>query len=317
MAIVGFFVIIWVERVFHSTSNPVASAMLLTGLIVAATVTGLVYTRESWCRYLCPLGRFATALAPASPLQLTAKRSVCASSCTTHACFKGTSSIPGCTVFHHPLEGKQAHRCKLCLDCLRSCPHGSARLQLRSPLIGLWRLDASATDITMFAIAVSLLAVALIAERAFAGLSNPVWFTTLCGAVILLGITIHATLLRAAAGDRRRETVIRVAATMMIVGWGALMTGQLSNIPALADTRIVAPDYPWLPTWFPLELNLLVACQLAVIVLSSLLAVVCLSQIRSRASTVMSRVRWAVVYLSLLAYVAGVLLLVLFEHGWF
>ncbi|MDX2437815.1 MAG: sigma 54-interacting transcriptional regulator, partial [Acidobacteriota bacterium] len=140
LAIVGFALIIWVERVFRSAENPVASGLLLLALVVAAVAGALLFRREVWCRHLCPLGRLATTLAPASPLQLTAKQRVCASTCTTHSCYKGTPEVSGCTVFHHPLEGKQAYRCKLCLDCLQTCPHHSAQVQIRAPLIAVWRL---------------------------------------------------------------------------------------------------------------------------------------------------------------------------------
>jgi len=126
IAILGFAAIVWVERVFDSLANPVSSGLLLVALITLAVAFGMLFKREVWCRHLCPLGRLGTALAPASPLQLTAKPSVCASSCTTHACYKGNEELGGCPVFHHPLEGKQAYRCKLCFTCLHTCPHHSA-----------------------------------------------------------------------------------------------------------------------------------------------------------------------------------------------
>ena len=142
LAILGFVLIVWSERAFRMTRNPRPSGIMLGSLVAAAVVFALFYRREVWCRHLCPLGRLAVALAPASPLQLTAQRSFCASSCQTHECYTGSASIPGCTVFHHPIESKKAHHCKLCLDCLHSCPHGSSRLQLRPPLAAIWRLDA-------------------------------------------------------------------------------------------------------------------------------------------------------------------------------
>ena len=196
LAIVGFALIIWVERVFNSAENPVASGILLISLVVAAVLGALLFRREVWCRYLCPLGRLATTLAPASPLQVTAKQRVCASTCTTHSCYKGTPEIPGCTVFHHPLEGKESYRCKLCLDCLKSCPHHSAQLQIRAPLIAVWRLDASATDLAMFSSAVTLLALGLVASTPFRGprptapLHDP-----LRPLALAAGIAIHHTVM--------------------------------------------------------------------------------------------------------------------------
>ncbi len=119
LTIVGFALIVWSERVFDSIANPVASGLLLVTLIVLAVVFGVLYKREIWCRHLCPLGRLGTVLAPASPLQLTAKQS-------------GLR-----LVVHHPrlLQGQyRAHR----LPGLPSPPRGQAGL----PLQALLRLPA-------------------------------------------------------------------------------------------------------------------------------------------------------------------------------
>ena len=52
-----------------------------------------------WCRHLCPLGRLGTALSPVAPLTVAARQSICASTCTTHDCYKGNEEVPGCTVY--------------------------------------------------------------------------------------------------------------------------------------------------------------------------------------------------------------------------
>ncbi len=117
-----------------------------------AVLFGMLYKREVWCRHLCPLGRLATSLAPASPLPVhrqTERLRIHRARPTS--CYKGTPEISGCPVFHHPLEGKQAYRCKLCFECLKACPHNSANLQIRPPLAATWRLDAGAKDLAMFA----------------------------------------------------------------------------------------------------------------------------------------------------------------------
>lgn len=58
------------------------------------------------------------ATSPVVPLTVAAKRSVCASTCTTHDCYKGNDTHPGCPVWHHPQLVSEAHRCKTCLTCL-------------------------------------------------------------------------------------------------------------------------------------------------------------------------------------------------------
>ncbi len=311
MAIVGFALIVWVERVFDSLANPIASGLLLVALVAAAVVFGLAYRREVWCRHLCPLGRLATTLAPAAPLQLTAKQRVCASSCTTHACYKGNPEIAGCTVFHHPLEGKQSYRCKLCLDCLHSCPHHSANLQVRPPLMAVWQLDSSARDLAMFAITVTLYALALVAARTFDVLSQPFHFTVLTILVLIAGVSLHHTVMALAATDRRVAIMIRLGMALMILGWAALMTSQLANVTLLDQARVTIIPPPWLPAWSAVDFSLLTALQVLTIVVGLTLALLSLGQVNFRGTSFWTRFGRRAAPLVFVAYAAAVIALLL------
>ena len=290
LAIVGFALIIWVERVFDSAENPIASGLLLASLMAAAVLGALLFRREVWCRHLCPLGRLATALAPASPLQLTAKPRVCASTCTTHSCYKGTPEISGCTVFHHPLEGKQAYRCKLCLDCLQSCPHHSAQVQIRAPLIAMWRLDSAAADLAMFAAAISILALGVVASRRFEILSQPLNFTILVALCLAAGIGLHHAVMAAAHTDRRKGQMVQLAMSVMILGWSALMVNQLANIVVLNHARIVLPPLAWLPSWIPTEVSLLLILQIGIVLMAVALALFSLGHVEFEGTTLWTRI---------------------------
>ena len=311
LSIVGFALIVWSERVFNSSENPVASGILLACLIGAAVIFALLYKREVWCRHLCPLGRLATTLAPAAPLQLTARQQVCASSCSTHDCYKGAQNIPGCTVFHHPLEGKSAYRCKMCLDCLQSCPHRSARLQIRSPLIAVWNVDTNAKDLAMFAIAVSLLALGFVAAHAVPALATPLGLTAMCGTAIVVGVALHHLILRLASTDERKTTAIRAALAMMILGWAALMTGQLANIPVIAKAHVGFASGLQLPHWLPEEISLLTILQVLVILVGTVLALFTLDQIPRYRSSRAARVGWLLAPVAFLGYAAAVVFLLL------
>jgi hypothetical protein len=309
MAIVGFALIIWVERVFMSAENPVASGLLLLSLVVAAVLGAMLFRREVWCRHLCPLGRLATSLAPASPIQLTAKQRVCASTCTTHSCYKGTPEISGCTVFHHPLEGKQAYRCKLCLDCLKSCPHHSANVQIRAPLIAMWRLDSTAADLAMFASAVSILALGVVASRRFEVLSQPLHFTILTILCLVAGISIHHLVMAVAHTDRRKGQMVQLAMTVMILGWAALMVNQLANIVVLNQAQIVIDTQPWFPAWVPTEISLLVILQIGTILMALALALFSLGHIEFEGTTLWTRIGRLLSPFLLLGYAAATIVL--------
>jgi polyferredoxin/CRP-like cAMP-binding protein len=311
LTILGFALIVWSERVFDSIANPVASGLLLVTLILLAVVFGVLYKREIWCRHLCPLGRLGTVLAPAAPLQLTAKQSVCASSCTTHACYKGNGELTGCPVYHHPLEGKQAYRCKLCFDCLHACPHNSANLQLRPPLMATWRLDGSAADLAMFAVTVTLLALAWVAARTFDVLQGPVRFTVLTILVLVAGVALHHVFMALAVSNRRTEIMIKIAMTMMILGWAALMTGQFANVAFFDQARVTIDPPSWFQAWPTIEFSLLTALQVLVMLVGLVLALISLSQVNFKGSTFWTRIGRRMVPVVFVAYSAVVLLLLL------
>lgn len=314
LTIVGFVAIVGSERVFHMTKNPIPSGVMLATLVAAAVFFGVIYRREVWCRHLCPLGRLAVALAPASPLQLTAQRSICVSSCQTHECYKGTLTIPGCTVYHHPLETAQAHHCKLCMDCLHSCPHGSVRIEARAPLRAIWNLDTNSSGVALFGYAVSLLALALLLPVRFPDCAKPVPFTIACLLSVLAGVGLRRAVGGLiGAGHRDAEGVTQVGFGLMILGWGVLMMSQLANIPVLAGSRIVLSRSELMLTWAPTGLAGLVVVQLMVLAATTAAALFTLRHIRLVAATsrdAPSMVRWRVVQLVFVVYAAVAVFLI-------
>ena len=157
--------IAWSEHVFHMTTHPRATGFLLIALISLAVFFALLFERETWCRYCCPLGNFAGLFSLAATLFVRSNSNVCSTKCTTHNCHKGSDQYAACPVFHHPLYARNAHICKLCFNCLKSCPHGSARLYLRPPLVRIWQqLDIGET-IGFFALVCFFLAPCLLASE--------------------------------------------------------------------------------------------------------------------------------------------------------
>lgn len=240
LAASGFFVILWVEVVFAMTERPRGTALLLLSLVVLSVLCCLFYRREVWCRHLCPLGQLGVALAPAAPLTVAAPRRVCQSTCTNHACFRGTVAVPGCTVFHHPQVSDQSHRCKLCLDCLQSCPHGAANLYLRPPLKSAWMLQEPPPSLAHFAIPVSLLCLLFLAAQRW----PPVTDTMRLGAagviVLIVGWLLSWQLPRLLGGLRTpaRELAQRASCALLVLGWGPLMAVQFAYMPWLASHQI-------------------------------------------------------------------------------
>jgi CRP-like cAMP-binding protein/polyferredoxin len=243
LPVAGFFAILWVEWVFHMKEVPVGSGILLSALILSSVLLCMLYEREVWCRHVCPLGRLAVVLAPAAPLSLAADRKLCASTCTTHECYRGAEDIPGCTVFHHPMNTSEAHHCKLCGDCLRSCPHTSTGLYLRPPLQGAWRLRPTGSYPSAFALTLLLLSPLFLAAQQGTALARPGVLTAAGIAAVICGLLIGWRLPHLLS--KRGENVYAappVAAAFAVLAWGPLMAVQFGNIPILANLRLSAGE---------------------------------------------------------------------------
>lgn len=310
LAPIGFYAIIWSELVFGMTTTPPASAIMLLCLVAASVLCCLVYSREVWCAFLCPLGRLATSVAPAAPIAVTADPQICTSTCETHDCYRGSGDVPGCSVYHHPQQALDAHRCKFCLDCLRSCPHDSATLRLRAPLRGAWRLGASATWMMPFALSVCLLTPLLLATQIGLGLNIFLVTSAIAlGAGLLAAKPLGGILVPEEHDDA--STPPRVAIGLLILGWGPLIAYQLGHVPLIADLQLTAIAGSPLESLLPPVVSVLHVFQVATILLAAAFAGFVLLQSRRRAHKVL-RARWAVLQLAVLAYVVGSLAIVVF-----
>jgi len=323
VATVGFFAIIALEIVFHMEQNPRASGLLLSGLILGSIAFCGLYSREVWCRYVCPLGALASGLAPAAPLEVSARPGLCSSSCTTHNCYKGSSSTAGCSVFHHPLNTAESHQCKLCFDCFKTCPHESTRILLRPPVVGLWRLSAASAGLAPFAVAVFMLTLVLLAAKSYPRLAEPTVLAVAgfgaIGAGALLYRYLPTLLLPASHNDVESQAypgvAVQVAFALLVLGWGPLMAYQIANIPTIASLRFGASSGSFWAQVLPAGgLSLEVLVQSLLIVFAAGLAVVALGGIvflARRRGVGISRVGWGALSVLCMLYV-GAALYVLF-----
>jgi len=284
--IAGFALVIWSEHAFHMTEQPRAAGYLLLALFAAAMASAVIWRRESWCRYLCPLGNLGAIFSLPAPLTVRSNPSVCATMCTTHECFKGSDTQPGCPVFHHPLYAYEAHTCKLCFQCLRVCPHGSARLYLRLPLQSVWAQPDIGRSLVPFALFLFFFAPAMLASQMGGG-----WAATLPGLSALALGALAATVvvsrglprLLAAGADPEPTLSTRVSFTLLVLAWGPAMAFQLGHIGLLGTVRLHAESGSLLARVLPAAgLSLLRIAQAAVVSAAGLFAGICLLGIQGR-----------------------------------
>jgi polyferredoxin len=244
IASAGFAGIIWIEQVFHMTSRPHATGYLLAALMGLAMFFAVVYQREVWCRYLCPLGMLGASLTAPAVLQVRANASVCGTNCKTHECFKGSASQAGCSVFHHPLYASDSHACKLCLNCITVCPHGSARLYLRMPFQAVWGQLGLSGALAPFSLSIFALSLVMLVYQETLWIGRPVTLSALAGLCVTVGYGLSAVLPKflVRGGEGGSETTGRIGFALMVLAWGPLMAYQLKNIPLFRGLTLELSD---------------------------------------------------------------------------
>jgi len=132
-----FIAITWSDHVFGIVESPRGSGYLLGLIVTAVVVTGVIFERRAWCRYLCFLGGLSGNYSRSSALELRATPEICAT-CKTQSCYKGNGKTPGCPVFEFPRMMQTSSNCNLCANCIKTCPNDSIRLTPRTPTKELW-----------------------------------------------------------------------------------------------------------------------------------------------------------------------------------
>ena len=307
---IGFLLILWIEHVFHMISNPTATSLFLGSLILLAALFAVIYERETWCRYLCPLGNLGAIYSLPATLNVRANPSVCSTRCTTHECHKGSDEQLGCPVFHHPLYARDSHICKLCFNCLKSCPHDSAKLHLRPPLIRVWRQGEVPTSLSLFALTVFFVSPLLLGSKAIPAIDRASGFSVVILLVLfasLLSTKLLPALIKE-SNDHPSLGAPRIALALMVLGWGPLAAFQIANFPSV-DSLVLVGSLG--PVWSQLipdgGLSLLKLAQAVFMMFAALFAGITLWGIHRRSSknqVEVPIVSWAILLSVFVAYLA-------------
>ena len=272
---IGFVGIIWLEYSFHMITHPRPTGFLLVGLILLAILFALFFKRETWCRYLCPLGNFGGVFSLSATLFVRSNPNVCSTKCTTHNCNKGSEDYAGCPVFHHPLFARNAHICKLCFNCLKSCPHNSARLYLRPPLARVWQ-QADITDtLGFFGLVFFFLAPFLLASERIQILMGVNPFSLAALFSLLLAAICRYSLPTLLFGDDENKLLdtTRLSLVLLLLAWGPFAAFHFGHLAGL-DTFFVVSNLQGLTPTQGISVLLLV--QLSAIWFGTIIAIITL-----------------------------------------
>ncbi|HSB69446.1 MAG TPA: 4Fe-4S binding protein [Candidatus Methylomirabilis sp.] len=132
--------------------DPRVTACIILLLLASAVLTGLLFQRRTFCRYLCPITGLIGIYAMVAPLELRVKR---CQTCGTHRekeCFVGGPANVGCPMFERPWEMDTNAYCNLCFECVKGCGRDNLVLRLRAFGADLWRAGERRLDEAYFAV---------------------------------------------------------------------------------------------------------------------------------------------------------------------
>ncbi len=161
----GLIIIILAEHIFEMFNKAHATGIFLLVILSGAVITTFLFGRRSWCKHFCPLGMMVAQYATISLLELGSNNNVCLGQCHTHDCVTDGN----CPMGIHPSTASVSKDCVLCLSCVKSCKHGSARINVRYPWEEPLRKEKWAPSDALFAVLVtaSVLAVKLLKSPIF------------------------------------------------------------------------------------------------------------------------------------------------------
>lgn len=133
--------VFWVEIIWDAYNNPYLTGGIILAITLSSILFSVLFSRRSWCRYLCPLGAVNAIFAMPSVVELRSNRHVCLNRCQSHACFTGDADVSGCPMFRHPYLVDNNRDCIMCAKCIKNCDNSSIQLNLRLAPEELWALE--------------------------------------------------------------------------------------------------------------------------------------------------------------------------------
>ncbi|MDX1775138.1 MAG: sigma 54-interacting transcriptional regulator [Desulfobulbales bacterium] len=134
----GLAAVIWAETVTLMPYSPKATGYLLLAIALFAILSGILFERRAWCRYLCPLGGLGGVYSGCATVELRSNSSICYSTCKNNSCYTGEDDTPFCPMYEGPFSLHSNHNCILCGNCIKACPNDSPAVNLRIPGHELW-----------------------------------------------------------------------------------------------------------------------------------------------------------------------------------
>ena len=115
------------------TVKPLATFILLGGIIVLAVVISMLFEKRTFCLYLCPVSGFQGLYSNMAMSEIRPKDPAICEKHRKKTCVTGNKFGYGCPWLLEPHSFKRNTYCGMCLECFKTCPFDNMSFNLRPP----------------------------------------------------------------------------------------------------------------------------------------------------------------------------------------
>ena len=126
-----FFIIVFWEQVSGLFASIEITMVFLFTFLISAFVIGILLPRLGFCKHFCPIGALFMPFSRLSLLGVRTNKDIC-KKCETKECIRG-GKCPPCPMFNYVPNLQSNKDCLLCTNCIKNCPHNSAKLCFVKP----------------------------------------------------------------------------------------------------------------------------------------------------------------------------------------
>ncbi len=112
----------------HLVTRPMATVLMLGGLIVIAAFMGLIYRQRVFCNYVCPVSGFLSLYSMTATVELRSRNKDVCKKCTSKACAAGSDKGWACPWIIYMGQLERNNYCGMCTECVKSCPNDNISL---------------------------------------------------------------------------------------------------------------------------------------------------------------------------------------------
>lgn len=163
-------VVFWIEIVWDAYQNPYLTGGIILIITLGSILFSVLFSRRSWCRYICPLGAVNAIFSMPSVVELRSNRHVCLNRCQDHSCYVGDGDMAGCPMFRHPYLVDNNRDCIMCAKCVKNCVNSSIQINLRLAPQELWALETPRMADSFLIVSMAAIFFPFALQTEFAGL---------------------------------------------------------------------------------------------------------------------------------------------------